>query len=197
MESLVLKPMDGSFLLWRCLHDGPVTRKNLDLPPDDSRLPFQDTAIPLLTKLTELYGSAAILAWEGEKVVGLLRFVPRVVSQMEGGGGFLVTCMQLLSDWQRKGVGRAMVEWLKSWAREEGWNAIEATAYQDLPLVYEITGNAGRSWWEGLGFQVRESLEEEVMKEYPDFLHTLETQAREEGMDPREVTQKFIMRWEI
>jgi GNAT superfamily N-acetyltransferase len=227
MESLVLKPMDGSFLLWRCLHDGPVTRKNLDLPPDDSRLPFQDTAIPLLTKLTELYGSAAILAWEGEKVVGLLRFVPRVVSQMEGGGGFclllphpagpkeefpqevlpskegiedrtlVVTCMQLLSDWQRKGVGRAMVEWLKSWAREEGWNAIEATAYQDLPLVYEITGNAGRSWWEGLGFQVRESLEEEVMKEYPDFLHTLETQAREEGMDPREGTQKFIMRWEI
>ena len=88
MESLILKPMDGSFLLWRCLHDGPVTRENLDVPPDESRLPFQKTAIPLLKELTELYGSAAILAWEGDEVVGLLRFVPKVVSQMEGGGGF-------------------------------------------------------------------------------------------------------------
>jgi hypothetical protein len=34
------------------------------------------------------------------------------------------------------------------------------------------------------------------MKEYPDFLQTLEIQAREKGMDPGEVTQKFIVRWE-
>jgi GNAT superfamily N-acetyltransferase len=226
MESLLLKPTDGSFLLWRCLHDGSVTRKNLDAPPDESRLPFQETAVALLKKLTELYGSAAILAWEGDEVVGLLRFVPKVVSQMEGGGGFcllqphpagpkedfpqgvfpsketiedrtlVVTCMQLLSDRQRKGIGRAMVERLKSWAREEGWEAIEATAYQDLPLVYEVTGNAGRNWWRGLGFHVRESLEEEAMKEYGEFLHALEIQAREKGMEPHKVTQKFIMRWE-
>jgi GNAT superfamily N-acetyltransferase len=226
MESLVLEPMDGSFLLWRCLHDGPVTRKNLDVPPGESRLPFRNTAVPLLKELTELYGSAAILAWEGEEVVGLMRFVPRVVSQMEGGGGFcllmphpagpredfpggslppkqtlgdrtlVVTCMQLLPDRQRKGVGRAMVERLKYWAREEEWEAIEATAYQDLPLVYEVTGNAGRSWWESLGFKVTESLEEEAMKEYDDFVRTLEDQAREEGMDPEDVTRKFIMRWE-
>jgi len=226
MESLLLKPMDGSFLLWRCLHDGPVTRKNLDVPPNESRLPFHKTAIPLLKKLTELYGSAAILAWEQDKVVGLLRFVPKAVSRMEGGGEFcllqpypagpkedfpqgvfpsketikdrtlVVTCMQLLSDRQRRGVGRAMVERLKSWAREEGWQAIEATAYQDLPLVYEVTGNAGRNWWEGIGFQVIESLEEEAMKEYREFLQTLEIQAREKGIDPHEVTQKFIMRWE-
>ena len=159
-------------------------------------------------------------------MVGLLRFVPKAVSQMEGAGGccllmphpagpkedfhlavfpskasiedktLVVTCMQLLPDRQRKGVGRAMVERLKSWATDEGWEAIEATAYQDLPLVYEITGNAGRSWWESLGFRVTKSLEEEVMKEYGDFLQTLEDQAREQGMDPREVTRKFIMRWE-
>jgi len=226
MESLILKPMDGSFLLWRCLHDGPVTRENLDVPPDESRLPFRRTAIPLLKRLTELYGSAAILAWEGDAVVGLLRFVPKVVSQMECGGGFcllmpfpagpredfpqrtlpsketiedrtlVVTCIQLRSDRQRQGVGRALVERLKSWAREEGWEAIEATAYQDLPLVFEITGNAGRVWWEGLGFHVLESLEEEAMKEYGDFLHTLEIQAMEKGMSPQEVTQKFLMRWD-
>jgi GNAT superfamily N-acetyltransferase len=226
MESLILESMDGSFLLWRCLHDGPVTRENLDVPPDKSRLPFRETAIPLLKELTDLYGSTAILAWEGDRVVGLLRFVPKVVSQMEGSGGFcllmpypagpredfpqrvlpsketiedrtlVVICMQLLSDRQRKGIGRAMVERLKSWARGEGWEAIEATAYQDLPLVFEITGNAGRNWWEDLGFRVMESQEEEAMKEYGDFLQTLETQARKQGMDPQAVTQKFIMRWE-
>ncbi len=108
----------------------------------------------------------------------------------------MVTCMQLLSDRQREGVGRALVERLKSWARGEGWEAIEATAYQDLPLVFEVTGNAGRNWWEGLGFRVMESQEEEVMKDYGEFLRTLETQAREKGMEPKAVTQKFIMRWE-
>jgi len=226
MESLVLEPMDRSFLLWRCLHDGPVTRGNLDLPPDESRLPFRETAIALLRELTELYGSTAILTWEGNRVVGLLRFVPKVVSRVEGSGGFcllmpypagpredfpqeafpsketiedrtlVVTCMQLLSDRQRKGIGRAMVEGLKSWAKGEGWEAIEATAYQDLPLVFEITGNAGRKWWEDLGFRVVNSEEEEAMKDYGDFVQTLEAQARKQGMDPRAVTQKFIMRWE-
>jgi GNAT superfamily N-acetyltransferase len=225
MDSLILKPMDGSFLIWRCLHDGPITRENLNAPRDESFLPYQESAVRLLRQLTNRYGSAAILAWEGDKVVGLLRFVPKVVSQMEGGGGFcllmpfpagsiedfphrvfpskktiedrtlVVTCMQLLADLQRQGVGRDLVERLKSWAREEGWEAIEATAYQDLPLVFEISGNAGRSWWEDLGFHVRESMEEEAMKGYSDFVHTLEIQARERAMDPKEVTQKFIMRW--
>jgi GNAT superfamily N-acetyltransferase len=225
MDSLILKPMDGSFLIWRCLHDGPITRDNLNAPPDESCLAYQESAIRLLRQLTKRYGSAAILAWEGDNVVGLLRFVPKVVSQMEGGGGFcllmpypagptkafphkvlpsqesiedrtlVVTCMQLLSDRQRQGVGRAMVERLKSWAREEGWDAVEATAYQDLPLVFEVTGNAGRQWWEELGFHVRESMEEEAMRGYDDFVHTLGIQARERAMDPQDVTQKFIMRW--
>lgn len=56
--------------------------------------------------------------------------------------------------------------------------------------------NAGLNWWKGLGFHAMESLEEEVMREYGDFVQTLEIQAREQGMDPQEVTQKFIMRWE-
>ncbi len=34
------------------------------------------------------------------------------------------------------------------------------------------------------------------MKDYGEFLRTLETQAREKGMEPKAVTQKFIMRWE-
>lgn len=225
MDSLILKPMDGSFLIWRCLHDGPITRDNLDAPPDESRLPYREPAVRLLRQLTHRYGSAAVLAWDGDEVVGLLRFVPKVVSRMEGCGGFcllmpypagptgefsqrvfpsketledrtlVVTCMQLLSDRQRQGLGRAMVERLKSWARNEGWEAIEATAYQDLPLVYEVTGNAGRRWWEDLGFHAMQSTEEEAMKDYGDFVHTLEIQALERAMDPREVTRKFIMRW--
>jgi len=226
MDSLILKPMDSSLLVWRCLHDGPITRVNLDAPPDESRLPSRESAVRLLGQLTDRYGSAAILAWEEDEVVGLLRFVPRVVARMEGCGGFcllmphpagptedfplavlparetiedrtlVVTCMQLLSDRQRQGLGRAMVERLKSWARNEGWDAIEATAYQDLPLVYEVTGNAGRRWWEDLGFHVTESMEEEAMKYYGDFVHSLEAQAREREMDPGKVTRKFIMRWD-
>ncbi len=54
--------------------------------------------------------------------------------------------------YQRKGIGTRLVQKLVEWARENGWKAIEAEAFEDLPIVYAITGSAGRTFWEKLGF---------------------------------------------
>jgi hypothetical protein len=46
---------------------------------------------PLLEKLTRTYGACTITAREGEKIVGLLRFYPKAICQLEGAGGL---CLQ-------------------------------------------------------------------------------------------------------
>ncbi len=57
----------------------------------------------------------------------------------------------------RKGglpIGSRMARALVEWAGASGWRAVEAYAYQDLPLIYAITGTAGKRFWDKLGFRV-------------------------------------------
>jgi hypothetical protein len=78
-DELVVEPMRGDFLLWRCLHGGPISRRTIDNPPPNLEVdwPFvRARNIPLLEKLTQAYGSCAIVARDGDDVVGTLRFYP-------------------------------------------------------------------------------------------------------------------------
>jgi hypothetical protein len=45
---------------------------------------------------------------------------------------------------RRKGMATRMVRELIGWATRAGWSAIEATAYEELPSLYAISGVAGR-----------------------------------------------------
>lgn len=45
-----------------------------------------------------------------------------------------------------------LVQELSAWAREQGWEVIEATAYADLPIVYAYFGRAGMRFWGRLVF---------------------------------------------
>ena len=99
MESIVTKdvvvePMTEEFIIWRCLHGGPLSRDTVDQWPSASMLPlehYRDRNTPLLVKLTRTYGSCAILARDGDQIVGCLRFYPKAVCDMEGAGG---PCLQ-------------------------------------------------------------------------------------------------------
>jgi GNAT superfamily N-acetyltransferase len=105
-----IKPMDESYILWDCLHDGPVDPGipvpgghdtwvyASDLPPH----PWSDETIAQLAKeyqrlseggegdasvefmreMIQRYGTCAMLAWENEKVVGFLRFYPLSIAQL-------------------------------------------------------------------------------------------------------------------
>ena len=88
IEDVVVEPMTEEFILWRCLHDGPLSCKTIDLLPETFRLQleyFRARNVSLLRKLIQTYGTCAILARDGEKVVGQLRFYPKVVRAMHGG----------------------------------------------------------------------------------------------------------------
>src|SRR5512133_356386 len=97
VEEIVVEPMMEEFILWRCLHSGPVTRDTIEQFPADNPLPwerYRKRNIPLLRKLTQTYGACAIMARDGDNVVGQLRFYPKSVCSMEGAGDL---CLQ--QDW--------------------------------------------------------------------------------------------------
>jgi GNAT superfamily N-acetyltransferase len=189
-ENLVISPMGEDFILWRCLHGGPLSPQSIDEWPEPNFMGWEsrrEMNVPVLRKLTDAYGACAMLAREGERVVGSLRFYPKALGL--GGGGLClqgeptgprdrleqcglppfeqigdktlqVHCMatgspfQAENSYQRKGLGSALVRELIRWAREKGWQAIEAGAFEDLPVLYEHVGGAGRRFWEKLGFRV-------------------------------------------
>ena len=76
--------MTDGFVLWRCLHDGPLTNETVNHLPEPCA--FWETLwarnIPLLTKLHQVYGACAVLVRDGSRVVGMLRFYPKTVCQM-------------------------------------------------------------------------------------------------------------------
>jgi ribosomal protein S18 acetylase RimI-like enzyme len=98
--------------------------------------------------------------------------------------------------YQRKGIGSRMVRTLMDWARQRGWNAVEAHAYADLPCVYSVTGQAGRAFWEKLGFHVIESGIEPAFAEggYDEFVETLLEEAAERGIDADTAKTRYTMR---
>ena len=84
-------------MLWRCLHGGPLTTATVDQPPEDERhMPWQalrERNLPLLQKLRDTYGAYAIIARDGDRIVGQLRFYPRAIMELPDAG---LLCMQQL-----------------------------------------------------------------------------------------------------
>ncbi len=236
LEGIVIEPMTEEFILWRCLHTGPLSGETIDQWRLDSELPWADYRkrnLPLLIKLTRVYGACAIVVRAGDEVVGLLRFYPKAVWDMVGAGGLclqqdhpwgpaddfansdfpplahiqdrtlVVHCLmtgcarQKEHPYQRKGLGSQMVRTLIEWAKLKGWSRIEAAAFEDLPIIYEITGSAGHTFWEKLGFSVVDRYPHPELQEPGEFVSILEEQARAAGISPEGARDKLVMRLDL
>jgi len=243
VEDVVVEPMTEQFILWRCLHGGPLSRDTIDRWPSAITLPlerYRDRNVPLLVKLTRTYGACAIVARDGDEIVGQLRFYPKAVYGLEGAGGHLclqqdhpagpaevfadsdfpavahiedktlvVHCMMTASSqqkanpYQRKGIGTRMVKALIEWAKANGWERIEADSFEDLPIIYEITGCAGHTFWEKLGFRLVDRHPHPDLQggsedvELVEFIKTLEEQAKSIGIEPARASDRLVMRLDL
>lgn len=236
MENVVIEPMGEDFLLWRCLHHGPLSRDMMDSWPSGGEVPWERCRrrnLPLLAGLTRTYGACAIVARDGERIVGSVRFYPKAICDMPGAGGLclqqdppagptedfaeadfpplsqiedrtlvvhcLMTGSSLRKDnpYQRKGIGTRMAEALIEWARARGWRRIEADSFEDLPIIYEITGSAGHMFWEKLGFHLAERSPHPYLQEPSEFLVTLEQQAKALGIAPERAKDRLLMRLDL
>jgi GNAT superfamily N-acetyltransferase len=239
IEDVVVEPMTEKFVLWRCLHGGPLTRHTVDQWPSPDRIEWERYRmrnLPLLIKITRTYGACAILARDGDKVVGLLRFYPKLICGLNGAGGLCllqdhpagpaedfadsdfpapaeiedrtlaVHCLmtgspqQEENPYQRRGIGTSMVRTLIQWAKANGWERIEADAFNDIPIIYEMTGSAGHTFWEKLGFRVVDRHphpELQNRSEFAEFVTTLEEQAKVIGISPARARDRLVMRLDV
>ncbi len=112
-----------------------------------------------------------------------------------------VHCMFVVSPpdepgrYRRKGSALRLASELVRWATEQGWSAIEATAYEELPALYAIAGAAGRRFWKKLGFQVITQDTEPAMK--GELLETLRRDALAAGLRPEDAANRYRMRLEL
>lgn len=99
--------------------------------------------------------------------------------------------------YQRKGIATRMVHELERWATERGWHAIEATAHEDLPTLYAMTGNAGRAFWERLGYSAAAVGVEQAFTNDSDFTRTLKQEAMAIGLKAEASVNRYTMRREL
>jgi GNAT superfamily N-acetyltransferase len=234
LEDIVVEPMTGDFILWRCIHGGPLSCDTIDKWSPNDKMPwarYRDRNRDLLSKLTQVYGACAIVARDGDGIAGQLRFYPKAVWEMDGAG---LLCLQQdspagpvddlaemdfpppekLQDrtlevhclmagspsdqrYKRKGIATRMIKVLIQWARENGWEAIQANSFEDLPLLYQVTGNAGHTFWEKLGFRVADRYPHPHFQERTDFVIKLEEQGKAMGIAPEKATDRIVMRLDL
>ncbi len=235
LDRLIVEPMSDELTLWRCLHAGPISAENLDSPPPNPQVDFatiRSRNIPLLRKLTQVYGACAIVARDGDEVVATLRFYPLALCEFgNSGAGFcmqqnfpagpaedlathefptlqglpdkalFVHCLLVVSPaadpgrYRRKGLASRLVRELVRWAGEKGWQAIEATAYEEIPLLYDNAGVAGKRFWQKLGFSVVGQDTEPAIS--GEFLETVSKSALSVGIPPGQVANRYRMRLEL
>ena len=231
--------MTEDFIVWRCLHNGPLSRETIDQGSSTDIMSFdhyRKRNISLLQKITKIYGACAIVAREGEEIVGQLRFYPKSICELKGAGGLclqqdpaagpseefvdidfpplsqikdktlVVHCimtgssLQKENPYQRRGIGTRMVRALIEWAKANDWEGIEADSFEDLPIIYEITGSAGQTFWKKLGFHLVDRHphpELQDRSQFSEFIATLEEQARSIGIPPERANHRIVMRLDL
>jgi hypothetical protein len=235
-EDVVIEPMSEEFIVWRCLHSGPLSRGTIEQPPSGFPVDWERIRprnVPLLKELTQVYGACAILARAGDRIVGQLRFYPQILWRMKDAGELCllqdypygpsddfsladfpplsqiqdktlqIHCLMTGSPqqednpFQRKGIGTRMVRFLVQWAGARGWRRIEVEAFEDIPLIYRMTGSAGCSFWEKLGFHIADRHPHPHLREPSDFVEQLEEQAASVGIPPERARDRLIMRLDL
>jgi hypothetical protein len=97
--------------------------------------------------------------------------------------------------YRRKGLATQLVRELIRWSIKNKWDAIEANAYEEIPILYAISGVAGRRFWEKLEFRViQQDIEPGISGE---ILEAVCKDAIEVGIPIRDATNRYRMRLEV
>ena len=191
-----IRPMDETFVVYRKMYVPPITRENIDTgTPDDPAClgEFLRSDAPrviesFLRKQIRAIGSCAILAWDGDGVVGKMYFTTREMwdAFREAGGSLCIEhesmprVIQSLGDaeidalleskskvlrilcfnighfnagYHQQGIVSAMLETLKVWARERGWEKLEVRACPSV-VPFDALDSLPRRSLEKRGFRV-------------------------------------------
>lgn len=153
-------PMDKDFILFRCLHNGPLSPSNIETKSmNTARVSGEqlDRNKQFLTRLINAYGSCAMLVWKDDYVVAHARFYPQVIydqykfcchdpnyaitqeianmelpSLTDQAERILrITCFFVHKDHRGQGLSHQLIDAILKWAKNNNWKRVRCFAYQD------------------------------------------------------------------
>ena len=153
-------PMDKSLILFRCLHFEPLSSSNIEKMGmnglDISEEQF-DRNKNFLSQMIDVYGSCAMLAMDGDYVVGHARFYPQLIcdkfqfccqdprygitqdmvetefSEIENPSDRIlrIDCFLVHKDYRGQGIVHLLIDGVLEWAKAHDWKAVRAYASHD------------------------------------------------------------------
>ena len=176
-KEIVVKLMDDAWIINCCAGAHPFKpTQGIFWSHSDhcSRLPIPGDEFPdFMRHIRDTYGNCAAIAWHRDTVLGHIVFLPRFVARKQRATGFehfgpaiddkgilvvinLAFCSLSGHEFRRKGVGKALVDIMLNWARENGWSTVEVydTTTGLFPADWYDYCIPPKAFWEGRGFSV-------------------------------------------
>ncbi len=177
----VIRPMDSNYIIGEDQNKAGVTFEIMCWP--GKAVPNQWPNPPVVAyfkKVMDTYGTGAIMAWQGQTLVGFLPFMPlncglpemvfcvcapiehtpehisasTVVPLNELNPKVIkVQCLSVSKRLRRKGIGSAMVIYLIDWAKQQGWEKIQGWAFESSEIDDSYTWLPSIQFWEKSGFE--------------------------------------------
>jgi len=214
-----IRPMDKSFVLYRCVHFGSLSPSNIETVPHDiPGLPEGqfDRNEQFLTRMIDAYGSCGMLAMDGDLVVGHVRFYPQIICdqhkfccqeatytitqemvemdlpKIENPADRIlrIDCFLVHEDYRGRGLSHALLDGLLDWARTHDWPVLRAWASPDnFWLASQICAPMLRTYLKH-GFQ---KVETAPSSEIRDLIRDLLMKIRDGklGIEKKKEFQKF------
>ncbi|MDP2898445.1 MAG: GNAT family N-acetyltransferase [bacterium] len=214
-----IRAMDKDFVLFRCVHWGPLSPSNIETAP--ANIPgllegqFERNR-RFLTRVIDAYGSCGMLAMDREFVVGHVRFYPQAICdqhrfccqdpnnaikqemvemnlpKIENPAKRIlrIDCILVHEDYRGRGLSHALLDGVLEWAREHNWTAVRAWASPDnYWLASQICAPMLRTYLKH-GFEKAETA---PSSEIRDLIRDLLTKIRdgEMGAEKKKEFQQF------
>jgi GNAT superfamily N-acetyltransferase len=148
--------MNKDFILFCCLHCGPLSPSTIDEKCSLSKEQSNRNK-KLLARLIDTYGSCAMLAMEGGSVVAHARYYPQIIYDqfkfccqdpshaitqemvemelppLENPADRIlrITCFFVHKDYQGQGLTHKLIDAILKWAKSNAWKSVRCYAYPD------------------------------------------------------------------
>jgi len=149
--------------------------------------------VEFLRGVSRVYGACGVMAVDGDVVIGKIRFAPvslfpaitSACVQSEDGVSAIAAidlkrltpkedlspkslflwCIQIVPEYGRQGIGMNLLTFMIAWARENGWEEIQALASRHIRPLLDWTGLPSIDRLRRLGFrEVGHSVNDELRK---------------------------------
>jgi GNAT superfamily N-acetyltransferase len=162
-----IREMDSSYIFDTCPLGEPL--EPLRLAKDEYQgcaKRAREIRRRFFSEVRDKYGNCVLFAWDDGKIVGFLIFLPKPVAKKMGlkpmpdsdrqraSKTLVYACMQVVPEYQGKGLGTKLVRFLVDWAKSNGWSRIEVNR------VARGTDDEDWRWswalpkWERRGFRI-------------------------------------------